>query len=330
MKLTTSLINEPQNKFPTFTGDRIVGRGLVSSFVYHDKNGNNVFDGNDEPLPEVYVEGVNVSRRAATDEKGYSLIKDLPENFLTDIRVDQSTLPDPFMIPGYAGASIYPRAGRMVKLSFPVHVAGEVDGVVELAQLGGKKEVPGMTVSLIPVDGKSSKIIDTFTAGDGFYVLSNVPPGNYLLTVSSEAAKRLGAGGVTPIPVTINYDGTVVSGKNLTLEKGRVQVPLGIKPYKGPEHTVPFFALETGSGQAKSKLSALLSKLVERKSNIRADDGLSILSVKGETNLKYLPGQDWDAHYNRCQLLNDEHIPCKMILFIPEAAPKKATKVAQN
>ena len=330
VKLTTSLINEPQNKFPTFTGDRIVGRGLVSSFVYHDKNGNNVFDGDDEPLPNVIVEGVNVSRRAATDEKGYSLIKDLPENYLTDVRVDKSTLPDPFMIPGYAGASIYPRAGQMVKLSFPVHLAGEIDGVVDLRQAGGIQEVPGMAVSLIPVDGKSSKIIDTITAGDGFYVISNVPPGNYLLTVSSEAAKRMDAGGVKPVPVNINYDGTVLSGKNLTLEKGRVQVPLAIKPYKGPEHTVPFYALETGSGQAKSKLSALLSKLVERKSNIRADDGLSILNVKGETNLKYLPGQDWNAHYNRCQILNDEHIPCKMILFIPETSPKKATRVAQN
>lgn len=140
VKLTTSLINEPQNKFPTFTGDRIVGRGLVSSFVYHDKNGNNIFDGQDEPLPDVYVESVNVSRRAATDKKGYSLIKDLPENFLTDIRVDKSTLPDPFMIPGYAGASIYPRAGHMVKLSFPIHLAGEVDGVVELAQSGGRRK----------------------------------------------------------------------------------------------------------------------------------------------------------------------------------------------
>jgi len=330
VRLTTALINEPQNTLPTFTGDRITGRGMVSSYVYHDKNGNNIFDGDDEPLPEVYVESVNITRRAPTDEKGYSLIKDLPENYLTDIRVDKSTLPDPFMIPGYAGASIYPRAGQIVKLTFPVHLAGEVDGAVEIADGDTRKEVPGMTVSLIPIDGKSSKIIDTFSAGDGFFVLSNVPPGNYLLNVSSEAAKRLKAGGATPIPVTINYDGTVLSGKNLTLEKGRVQVPLAIKPYKGPDHTVPFFALETGSSPKKSRLSALLSKLIENKTNIRADEGLAPLVVEGEENMKYLPGKDWQAHYDRCQLLNDERIPCKVILFIPEAKPKKATQVAQN
>ncbi len=331
VKLTTSLINEPQKPLPTFTGQRVIGRGMVSSFVYHDKNGNGVFDANDVPLPDVYVQSVNVSRREKTDEQGYSLIKDLPESYVTDIRLDSSTLPDPFMIPGFDGVSIFPKAGQVVKLTFPVHLAGEVDGVVSVEDQELQKQVAGMAMNLIPVDGKSTAIIDTYTASDGFYVLNSVPPGNYLLAVNSGAAAKLNAGGAKPVPITIGYDGTILSNKDFALTKGRVQVPVSIKPYKGSEHTMPFFAMETGTNTAKSKLSNLLSRLVEKKANIRADEGLSPITLENEENLKILPGQDWSAHYDRCQLLNDQKIPCNLILFVPEK--KKGTKptvVAQN
>ncbi len=330
MKLTTSLIDVPQNTLPTLTGESVVGRGLVSSFVFHDKNGNNVFDGNDEPLPEVYVQSVNVSRRAKTDEKGYSLIKDLPESIVTDIRIDTNTLPDPFMIPGFAGVSIFPRAGQMVNLTFPIHNAGEIDGSVYIADNNTKKEVPGMTMSLIPVDGKSTEVISANTAGDGYYVLSTIPPGNYLLSINSNGAKKLDAGGAAPIPVTIGYDGNVISGKDFVLQKDRVQVPVSIEPYKGKEYTRPFFAMETGGSASQSTLSKLLSRLIEKKSNIRADEGLAPITMEGRNDLKILPGKDWAAHYDRCQLLNDQKIPCKIILFVPDKKDKKDTRVAQN
>lgn len=328
VRVTTALIDQPGKNLPLMTSDRVVGRGLVSAFVYHDKNGNNVFDGNDEPLPDVIVESVNVTRREKTNEKGYSLIKDLPENFLTDIRVDKATLPDPFMIPGFKGVSIFPRAGQIVELSFPIHVSGEIDGTILVDNKGETTEGSRTSVQLIPVDGKSSKILSAYTATDGYYVISNIPPGNYLLGVNADDAAKLKAGGTAPRSVKIGYDGTVLT-QDFELQKGRIQVPIELETYKGTDYQGPFFAMDTANVEGRSTLAVLLEKMVERKSNIQAAEGLVPIAMEGHENLKVLPGQDWNAHYDRCQALNDRHIPCKVILFVPENS-QEATQTAEK
>ncbi len=331
VKLTTTFVDKPGQTLPMMTGSRVIGRGLVSSFVFHDKNGNGVFDASDTPLPEVYVESVNVARRAATDEKGYSLIKDLPENIVTDIRVDATTLPDPFMISGFDGVSIYPKPGQMVNLNFPIHMAGEISGTVSMnLEDGGKQTLDGMELSLIPMSGKQKDVIETFASVDGYYVFDHVPPGNYLLTVNSNTAKRTGAGGASPIPVQVGFEGTILEGQDLTLDENRVQVPVEIKPYTGKDYKQPFFALQTGKSSAASKVSSLLSSLIERRTHISADEGLSPIQVEGEKDLKVLAGKDWQSHYDRCQLLNDSKIPCKVILFMPKAKVSADSVVAQK
>ena len=60
-----NLIDTPFETKPLITSDRSVGRGLVSSFVFHDKNGNNLFDNDDEPLPDVCLLYTSPSPRDA-------------------------------------------------------------------------------------------------------------------------------------------------------------------------------------------------------------------------------------------------------------------------
>ena len=57
-----------------------------------------MFDNQDEVLPDVSVESVNVKRRAETNDKGYSLIYNLPTQRATDVQLDHYSLPDPYMI----------------------------------------------------------------------------------------------------------------------------------------------------------------------------------------------------------------------------------------
>ena len=328
VRLLTTFVDQPGKALPLMTSDRVIGRGLVSSFVFFDKDGNGLYDaGKDEPLPDVIVESVNIKRREATNAEGFSLIKDLPENFVTDIRVDQSTLPDTFMIPGFAGVSVFPRAGQMVELAFPIHMSGEVDGTIYVDGEGLGKETARASVKLIPVDGRTTKIIDTVTATDGYFVLSSVPPGSYLLNVDAPSATKIKAGGVQPVPITIGFDGTVISGQDIVLHRGRKQVPIEVKTVALAEQNTPFFALETNDSK-KSKLSAILEKMVQKKSPSKTNPraGLVPLAMEGQTDLKILPGQDWAQHFNRCQALNDAHMACKMILFIPKE--DKLTKTA--
>ncbi len=328
VRLLTTFVDEPGKTLPMITSDRVAGRGLVSSFVFHDKDGNGLYDtGKDQPLPDVIVESVNVKRREATNAEGFSLIKDLPENFVTDIRVDQATLPDTFMIPGFEGVSVFPRAGQMVELAFPIHMSGEIDGTIYVEGAGLGKQAARASVKLIPVDGRTTKIIDTVTAIDGYYVLSSIPPGSYLLNIDAPSASKIKAGGMQPVPITIGFDGTVVSGQDLVLHRGRKQVPIEVKTVTLTGQNTPFFALETNDSK-KSKLSALLEKMVQKKSPSKTNPraGLVPLAMEGQTDLKILPGQDWAQHFNRCQALNDANLACKMILFVPKE--DKATKTA--
>ncbi len=328
VKLSTTFVDDPGKAMPIMTSDRIIGRGLVSSFVFHDKDGNGLYDaGKDEPLPDVIVESVNIKHREATNAEGFSLIKDLPENFVTDIRVDPTTLPDTFMIPGFAGVSVFPRAGQMIELAFPVHMSGEIDGTIYVEGAGLEKQAARASVKLIPVDGRTTKIIDTVTASDGYYVLSSVPPGSYLLNIDAPSASKIKAGGLQPIPITIGFDGTVVSGQDLVLQRGRKQVPIEVKTVTLTGQNTPFFALETNDSK-KSKLSALLEKMVQKKSPSKTNPraGLVPLAIEGQKDLKILPGQDWAQHFNRCQALNDANMACKMLLFVPKE--DKATKTA--
>ncbi len=323
VRLSSTFIDKPGSALPIMTSKRVIGRGQVSSFVFYDKNGNNIFDEGDEPLPDVYVESVNISRREPTDEKGYSLIVDLPEKFATDIQIDKSTLPDPFMIPGFKGASVFPKSGEMINLTFPVHLGGEIDGTVYFQERGDLANAGNIPVQLIPLDG-TTDIIKTYAANDGFYVLSSVPPGDYVLSVDAGVANKQKAGGMPPSLVRIGYDGTVLSGKDIKLEKGRTQVPLDVKTVAMQNQTAPFFALQTGS-KTKSGLSGLLEKMVSLKTAFNADEGLVPVAVEGEENVKIFPGKGLEEHYSRCQAMNDRHLPCRMVLFVPRENPNIKT-----
>ncbi len=248
---------------------------------------------------------------------------DLPEKFATDIQIDKSTLPDPFMIPGFKGASVFPKSGEMINLTFPVHLGGEIDGTVYFQERGDLANAGNIPVQLIPLDG-TTDIIKTYAANDGFYVLSSVPPGDYVLSVDAGVANKQKAGGMPPSLVRIGYDGTVLSGKDIKLEKGRTQVPLDVKTVAMQNQTAPFFALQTGS-KTKSGLSGLLEKMVSLKTAFNADEGLVPVAVEGEENVKIFPGKGLEEHYSRCQAMNDRHLPCRMVLFVPRENPNIKT-----
>ena len=330
VKLITTLVDTPGKTLPELSGERLIGRGLVSSYVFHDKNGNMIFDSGDAPLPGVMVESVNTSRRAATNDAGYSLIRDLPESFVTDIRVDASTLPDPFMIPAAKGVSIFPKAGQMVKLSFPVHLAGEIDGVVDMASGTSKTPLAGAGLLLVPTDGRSSEPLQTFSAGDGFYVFSNVPPGDYLFMMDPKSKARTRAAAGPPRALHIGYDGTVMSGLNLTLNKDAPRVPVEIRKHSDAAMPAFFAALEIGGGEEKTGLSKILTKIMEKRAGLDAEAGLTPLILEGSENLKTIPGGDWNTHYDRCEKLSGARISCRLVFFLYEKKDERGQAIARN
>lgn len=316
LNLNFNLIDTPFDRKPMITSDRSVGRGLVSSFVYHDKNGNNLYDEADEPLPEVAVKSVNVRRRAETNEKGYSLINNLPTTRATDIELDQETLPDAYMISGTEGVSILPSAGEIVELDFPVHLSGEIDGTVSLRNREGiLQPLKRANIVLYPLNN-SVEPIEVAAAFDGFYVASLVPPGQYIATVSNDTAKAARASVPTPTLVNVGYDGDVIYGLNFELDQSSVNVPTDVVYSENLSPDI-LYALKVNA-QTKTKLLGLLKQIKGHANNPDIYAGLEAIKDMPDGSKVYkLPSNDLKASHTKCKELAENAVPCILQVYVP-------------
>lgn len=124
------LMREPVSGDIKMYDRTITGNSFVSAFVYLDKDGDGVFNGEDEPLPDIVVSAPQNGRKATTDEEGVALFDRMMSLRLTDVFVAHESLPDPAWVPGFKGVSILPRQGYVAQVEFPIHLSGELDGTV--------------------------------------------------------------------------------------------------------------------------------------------------------------------------------------------------------
>lgn len=199
--------------------------GGVIARVFLDRDGSLTFNEGDELLQNVRIEAVQSHRRAQTDEDGIAFISDLREYQVTDVRIDPLSFEDPYWIPAFEGISVRPRAGTVTTINFPIHISGEIDGTVTLVHEDGMV-VPARNTRLVLQDTLGQAVATTLTAYDGFYVFSLIPPGQYYLNVSEEDARTLGVIRPPPIPVEIDYDGTMLYAQNIELLRKDGDVPI--------------------------------------------------------------------------------------------------------
>ena len=203
----------------------VASNGSVSAFVFLDKNGDGIFNNDDEGLPDVVVAAPQNGGREITDENGYAFLKRMQPYRLTDVLVDRSSLQDPAWIPGFEGASIIPREGYAESLQFPILMSGELDGTVYTKNRNGTKQpLRSVTLSLYnPATGKS---IETTTESDGFYLFSQIPPGTYYLNIDAASLRKKDVLQPLPQTITIGYEGTILYSNEVILQEGHQNVPI--------------------------------------------------------------------------------------------------------
>ncbi len=331
LNMNFSVIDTPNATIPSISSNRLVGKGLVSSKVYYDKNGNMVFDENDEVLPDVVVKSINVKRRDTTDQNGYSLIDNLPVNRATDITVDDATLPDSFMITANDGISVLPEPGEIIEVEFPIHLSGEIDGTVSLIDENENlSTVRRAKVDLYSLD-KKDDVIQTRAAMDGFFVVSQIPPGRYLMAVNKDTINQYDAGTDKPKIIDIGYDGDVYYDKNITLDKNKPYVPIKVsysdkdnnelQKLKHHEDQInqqnEQYKISTQS-QGISKLSMLLGNFAQKNVDHSIYTDMQSVTVDNPQSYIYTAHQDTiDDAYEKCQKLSAKAIPCSMEVIVP-------------
>ena len=189
--------------------------GSASIFVFFDENQNGIHDDGEKGLPNIgfrFNDSLKVKR---TDKNGVVLFTDLPTHQAMDLGIDVATLEDPLMVPTKPGVRITSRPGHIDQINFPVILTGEIDGVVYLHKDGKNIPVGDVMIELVDKSGKFIQQIKT--AYDGFYVLSKIPSGAYLMRIPPEQATKHGLQEVVPREIIIEPENPFISGINFVL-----------------------------------------------------------------------------------------------------------------
>lgn len=216
LTLRFSLGYEPIQQ-SVFTSSRPLAQsGGVSVRVFEDLNMNGSFDENEPPIENATVKAVQAYRQSKTNESGVAVLSSLYNNTTTDIVVDESTLDGPFMITAIPGVAIKARKGYMDRVDFPVVKAGEVEGVIYLKEDSGESDAaPYININLI--DAHQGVVATTRSEFDGYYLFTDIKPGQYRLAVDEY---YLDNRGLKPSEkrVAFSSEGDVIAGVDFVLQ----------------------------------------------------------------------------------------------------------------
>jgi hypothetical protein len=191
--------------------------GAASIRVFLDKNLNGAMDQADEPIRNAGFTVNGGSQLARTDAAGIAYLSRLPADQHVDIALDNTTLEDPQWMARQPGVRVVPRPGKVTQVEFPVIVTGEIDGTTSLLGPEGKRR-PAGDLQLELVDSQRNIVAKVASGPDGYFVLSNVAPGDYLLRVAPEQLKRLRLHDLGMHLVSVSRDGSFVNGRELYVE----------------------------------------------------------------------------------------------------------------
>lgn len=204
---------EPRSRRFLQEAQPMASLGAASIRVFLDKNQNGALDEGEEPVPRAgfIVNGANYGLR--TDAAGLAWLPRLPGGRHTDIGLDPDTLEDPQWQPQAKGVRIVPRPGKVSEVDFAVGMTGEVDGTTWLLSKGARRPVGDLQLELVDA---SHKVVATISsAADGYYVMTGIFPGKYVLRVAPGQLARLGLLDPGAQAITIGPEGTVLNGRDL-------------------------------------------------------------------------------------------------------------------
>lgn len=195
----------------------LAANGSASVLVFFDKNQNGIQDEGEDGLENVGFRFNDSIKNTRTDKNGVILFTDLPAHRPIDLGIDISTLEDPLMVPLKPGIRITARAGHIEQINLPVIQTGEIDGTIYLHKDGKNIPVGNIEMELTDTSGKFIQKIKS--AYDGFYIMSKIPAGKYLITLAPEEAAKQGLKEVVPREIAIQAENPFISGVNFVLYK---------------------------------------------------------------------------------------------------------------
>ncbi len=330
------LLRDPSHGRINMYDRTITSAGAVSAFVFLDKNGDGIFNGDDEPLKGIVVKAPQNGGREITDENGIALFNKMSNLRLTDIFLDKETLQDPTWVSSFEGVSILPREGYVAEVTFPVHISGEIDGSVYARSApsdegGGAFPLRNVAIKIYNDKGEVEQTAKTDSSG--FYYFPQIPPGRYFLIIDSKSAANGSFIRPEPQKIEIGYDGTVIYNNNLYVDRGEGDIPSAflsdLEDYKSRHPHIDFsdknndLVLNLGEFNSRLLMSVVWYKLRSRYHEILKDGELFVPPAQSYANINTgkhtlrfgLKGGKLDDAYARCRALIARGRYCKVEIY---------------
>ncbi len=223
-RFSIGLGREPRQETWQATSLAIAGRGSVSNRVFLDNNQDGLFNEGDEALKDVGFTINGGYQKTKTNKDGIAFLTGLSEHRPVNIAIAETTLDDPLWTPALDGMRIVPRPGQAMQLDFPIFTSGEIDGTAYLVK--GDKPIPAGRVKIEAVNSKGQVIRTATTEYDGFYVITNVPLGDYSVRISPKQLDKLNLETEVVTSIKLSADNQFKSGVDFKLiEKALTESP---------------------------------------------------------------------------------------------------------
>jgi hypothetical protein len=211
------------------SSDKLAQRGQAAVSVFLDSNGDGYRSAGEEALAGVGITAGQLGSSDPTDAHGFAFVEGLSPYEKVLVSVDESTLPDPFLVARGKGMVITPRPGVAAAIELAITPTGEVEGLVT-----GPEDTPLAGVELELVDRGGEVAARAMTEYDGFFLFDRVAYGSYRLQLAPESAAALG--------LTLDLAAPVELGPQQTVERlGTVRLSAGTRlaQARGPPDPFP-------------------------------------------------------------------------------------------
>lgn len=218
LRVNVALGVEPRHSDFFTSAQAMATTGAVSARAFLDKNVNGIFDEDDVPLSNIGFRSEGAILSARTDDRGIALVTHLPTSQRLNFGIDKSTIDDPQITPALNGVRLLPRSGKISEIEFPCTFTTEIDGTVTVDAGGLKNPAGEIELQLVQFLDHDQVVSETKTAYDGYYIFPSVPPGQYILRVEPEQAKRIHADLFDLKVVKVLPNSNFINGLDLTLK----------------------------------------------------------------------------------------------------------------
>ena len=180
---------------------KLAERGQAAVAVFLDEDGDGRRSAGEEALEGVGVTAGQFGSSEPTDARGHTFIEGLQPYTEILVGIDESTLPDPFLMPSGKGLVVTPRPGVAAVVELAVAPTGEVEGEIISSD---DRPLAGVELVLVAPDGHvAARAMSEY---DGFFLFDRVPYGRYKLKLSSSSEQVLGAMGELASDIALGSD----------------------------------------------------------------------------------------------------------------------------